>query len=600
MPYSLRYTANQAVKAKRETHHGTEYLIAPVIAIKAGVMNEELVPHDEIAAHFGAWDGRPFVLDHPKDAEGNDISANHPDILAAIGVGHFFNSQLVDSKIKGEVWVDVVKARGLGSDALTLLQKLEAGKPVEVSTAYWRDLSKESGEFDGQEYVGVARNLRPDHIAALLDDKGACSWEDGCGVPRVNRGSSVKFNIRSEARRPSYDGTEEISWEDVDKTFQGYRDGFYKHTGADRPDEPVNRVQDAPAQMKSWIASKSLLGDADAEDWRNLSFFPVVNPGTDKLNAGAVRAVLGGRAAQANIPAATLRSAQNMARGLLEKEFKVEGKATNRKRLAGMLHTVAQVLGLIQNEDSLEELPRRVRIAWENEHTDGDGIFVGPWVEEVLDGQVIVREEEGLLSYPFSEEGSGNIDFGQPTRVKVIYHPTSEQEANTMNELIAQIVEDGRLGLNEEELGSLPEALLAKLAEALANLPQVQETELEPEPVPQEEQEPEPQANQAPCSEQLEALIGEFGGVDGMRQLLVNARAITDERKQQLVADVAANSRLTEAQLKAMDEEALIALRAELVPADYSGRGGGSQSSQDEITPLVMPSLFKENGGNNG
>ena len=168
-----------------------------------------------------------------------------------------------------------------------------------------------------------------------------------------------------------------------------------------------------------------------------------------------------------------------------------------------------------------------------------------------------------------------------------------------MNELIAKIVEDGRLNLNEEELGSLPEALLQKLADALASLPKP-EPEPEPEPVPQADQdgEPEPKANQSPCVEQVEALFAEYGGPDGIKALLSNAQAITDERKRELIAAIKDNSRLQEGWLEKMDEDALVALRAELVPADYSGRGAGSKPSQGKITPLVMPSLFKSNGGN--
>jgi hypothetical protein len=46
-----------------------------------------------------------------------------------------------------------------------------------------------------------------------------------------------------------------------------------------------------------------------------------VNPDTDKLNGGALRAVLGGRGAQANIPRAALDSARSVARRLLDDEY---------------------------------------------------------------------------------------------------------------------------------------------------------------------------------------------------------------------------------------------------------------------------------------
>jgi hypothetical protein len=41
--------------------------------------------------------------------------------------------------------------------------------------------------FNGVKYEGIARNLRPDHLAILPDDKGACSLEDGCGVNNTSK-----------------------------------------------------------------------------------------------------------------------------------------------------------------------------------------------------------------------------------------------------------------------------------------------------------------------------------------------------------------------------------------------------------------------------
>ena len=131
----------------------------------------------------------------------------------------------------------------------------------------------------------------------------------------------MRGQVRSTARRPSYEGTETVSWATVTTTFAAYRDGYYRHNGVTRPDEVPSRVQDAPAAMKTWIASKTLLGEASADNDRDLVFFPVVNAGTNKLNEGALRAVLGGRGAAADIPATALESARSQARRLLNSEF---------------------------------------------------------------------------------------------------------------------------------------------------------------------------------------------------------------------------------------------------------------------------------------
>lgn len=127
-------------------------------------------------------------------------------------------------------------------------------------------------------------------------------------------------STQARARRPSFKDTEHTPWANVAKTFAAYRDGFYKHTDAERPDDLPSRVQDAPAVMRNWIASKTLLGNASAEKESDLISFPVVNPATNKLNAGGLRGAIS-RASQASVSAETVRSIQSVGRDLLEKEF---------------------------------------------------------------------------------------------------------------------------------------------------------------------------------------------------------------------------------------------------------------------------------------
>lgn len=169
----------------RRQFHGREHLVVPVVAIVEGVLNNEYVPADEIARFVEAWNYRPLPIGHPS-ARGVPISANSPDLIEAQSAGHFFNASFAEGKLKGEMWVDVEKAKALGGDALKVLELLEAGQPLEVSTAYFRDIDPTTGTFNGKEYASIARNLRPDHLALLPNAKGACSWEDGCGAPRIN------------------------------------------------------------------------------------------------------------------------------------------------------------------------------------------------------------------------------------------------------------------------------------------------------------------------------------------------------------------------------------------------------------------------------
>lgn len=184
----LQVVANQLDNARieRRQWNGSEYLVAPVVMLVAGVVNGELVPPDELALSVASWNGRPVTLDHPM-LEGSYVSANLPEIFERDVVGSVFNAMFDGARLMGEVWVDVNKANRLGGDALTVVERLEHAVGTEVSTAYTRRPELRAGVYNGKQYRSVAHDLQPDHLALLLHELGACSWEDGCGVPRVNK-----------------------------------------------------------------------------------------------------------------------------------------------------------------------------------------------------------------------------------------------------------------------------------------------------------------------------------------------------------------------------------------------------------------------------
>lgn len=163
---------------------GREWLVAPVVMLCEGVLNGELVPAAEFGKHAASWNGRPVMLGHPMQ-DGQAVSANDPDTLDRLSVGRVFETTTVEGKLKAQMWIDVDRA-SRSEDGREVVRRLRAGQPVEVSTAYWRDLEGEPGELNGAAYAGIARNLKPDHLAMLIHDVGACSVADGCGAPRVN------------------------------------------------------------------------------------------------------------------------------------------------------------------------------------------------------------------------------------------------------------------------------------------------------------------------------------------------------------------------------------------------------------------------------
>lgn len=170
----------------RRHHNGREYLIAPVVALRQGVLNGALVLAEEYSKFVEAWNGIPIPLGHPQDSSGVYLSCNTPDLVAQCP-GRFYNAHMDGDRLLGEMWIDIELAKSIGGKALIAARRLEANEPIEVSTAYFADVDDSSGEWNGQHYDFIQRNFRPNHLALLLDEKGACSWQMGCGVPRVNK-----------------------------------------------------------------------------------------------------------------------------------------------------------------------------------------------------------------------------------------------------------------------------------------------------------------------------------------------------------------------------------------------------------------------------
>lgn len=181
---------NLAGKPRREILNGREYLVAPFTSIRDDAVLDGsdgpiLYPGIENAKSAPDWDGVDIVVYHPEGKSGLPKSARRIDVLSQQGVGRIFNSVHGDGALKGEGWFEVNALQKvdalLGTD---LLGHLNRGEPIEVSTGLRlvKTPAPEGAVQNGKEYKFIASNYRPDHLAILPDQKGACSIDDGCGV----------------------------------------------------------------------------------------------------------------------------------------------------------------------------------------------------------------------------------------------------------------------------------------------------------------------------------------------------------------------------------------------------------------------------------
>ena len=180
------FTTVEGYTVKEKTHLGKKHLIVPLIMMVEGVHNGSHGPllHliTELGKFPGVWNGIPIVIDHPEQ-DGVNVSANSPDIIEDRKIGTVYNTKVKGKKLKAEGWLDEDRLRQVSSDVLAAVKSSET---VEVSVGIYSDEEEEEGEFEGEQYSAIARNLRPDHLALLPGGVGACSIEDGCGIRANN------------------------------------------------------------------------------------------------------------------------------------------------------------------------------------------------------------------------------------------------------------------------------------------------------------------------------------------------------------------------------------------------------------------------------
>lgn len=176
-------TANLSGTVRREKHQGNDYIVAPLVLMREGVLNGSkgplYYPADELQKDPDTWNDMPIVVYHPKTSDGKSASARQPTIMERYHIGRLYNASYSEGRLVAEAWINVERARQVDQRVLT---NIEAGRPIEVSTGLYTVEEPLAGEYNGTPYKAIARNYKPDHLAVLPDQIGACSLEDGCGL----------------------------------------------------------------------------------------------------------------------------------------------------------------------------------------------------------------------------------------------------------------------------------------------------------------------------------------------------------------------------------------------------------------------------------
>lgn len=179
--------ANISGKTRFVSHNGRKYIVAPMTLIVEGVLNGSqgalYYPPDEIVKNYSEWEGMPLLAYHPISLDGRHISAMEGGVIARQGIGFVKGPKVVGNgdKLQAEGWFDIERCKRINKSIYNSLVKRQ---PIELSTGLFTNNqpAQNGSHFQGKPYTHTARDYRPDHVAVLPDQKGACAISDGCGV----------------------------------------------------------------------------------------------------------------------------------------------------------------------------------------------------------------------------------------------------------------------------------------------------------------------------------------------------------------------------------------------------------------------------------
>lgn len=186
--YTAVVTANYTMR--EETLDGKKHLVVPVVMMVEGVHIGSHGPifhrSEELSKFVESWNDIPVLIGHPQ-IDGVNVSARGLDVRDR-HVGRIFNTHY-DKGLKAEAWLDEQRLLAISPSTLGAIRE---GRAIDVSVGVFNEAEYTEGEWNGETYEAVARNYRPDHLALLPGERGACSWEDGCGIRLNQEGGNVK------------------------------------------------------------------------------------------------------------------------------------------------------------------------------------------------------------------------------------------------------------------------------------------------------------------------------------------------------------------------------------------------------------------------
>lgn len=174
-------TGNLATAFRTEMVDGKEWRVVPGVLLVEGVHTANngplYYPAPELEKSAADWENKPLVLNHPTKNGVLVPVDSDPTFYETTGLGEIRKVEW-KGKLRNEYWFDMERCDRVDP---RIRIKLDNGEVMAVSSGLGHAIDKKTSTFNGTPYTGVVQGIVPDHVAILLDSKGACDISKGCG-----------------------------------------------------------------------------------------------------------------------------------------------------------------------------------------------------------------------------------------------------------------------------------------------------------------------------------------------------------------------------------------------------------------------------------
>lgn len=459
---SIRFTLNTSKNLVRnEELQGRKYIAVPMVMLTEGVHRGSngklLYLAEDLGKTPAVWNMKPVVVYHPT-RNGQGVSATEPEVAEKYRIGMIMNTDFDElGRLTAEAWIEEDLANKVDD---RIMPAIENEDMMELSTGVFVDQEGPPGDFEGMPYDAIARNYRPDHLAVLPDQIGACSIEKGAGFIRnqvedngaeildaivtYNADKPAKSKDEAEgdpAEVASQTAIRKGAWAVISGKQKTHADAAAAHEKAARLYKKAGNKAFHAWHTQKAADHKSWGDEADGDDKPAKNSYDKFNGGTDANanddeGADDSAHVLDPDSATAQATERT-NSAMTEGTALAHRGAAISHRvaaSSHRKANEGeddytsKYHMSAARLhdSMAKNADA-DMSQDDVRIAL-SEKLRGDAEYCPCWIRDVYDSYFVYDDGKGTLckqTYSIDDDGAVEFD-GEPEEVKMVksYEPT--------------------------------------------------------------------------------------------------------------------------------------------------------------------------------